>query len=218
MYKVILLIALVATSYAATYTMASSGTSNITLATSANSSNSSNYDVVFTVNKAAAALTNSDLWTVACVDTAVSNYTLSAAASALSTVRWKVSIGSSATDFTGTNTIVLNTATTAYATAGTWTLGTETAWTAVTGTAAGTSTTTASGTYSGLTPTQMDAVSLMNSNGTPVYCKTFAMFGGTTDLSGDMAAVSNVVTGNVTIGAYGAAALAGFAATLAYAF
>ena len=172
--KVILtLILIIGVAYSVT--IASDSSSNTWAITyTANSSNSSNTDIALTLTHGTATLTNSAQSVVACVDTGVSNYTLSADTPNLGTFIAQVTAGASATDLTGAANSIYGT-TTGYTNTGTvWASAASTALTAP-ATVSAYTTTTATLSFSAVTPTQLAGMKLPNSTQT-FYFRCFYAF------------------------------------------
>ena len=171
--KVILaLILIIGVAYSVT--IASDSSSNTwTLTSTANTANTSNVDLVLTLTHGSATLTSVKESIVACVDTGVSNYTLSADKASLGTFIAEVATASDDT-LSGATPAIYGT-TTAYVNSATsWTTVASTALTAPTHTDVS-STTTFAMTFSAVTPTELASMKLPNST-QKFYWKCFYAF------------------------------------------
>ena len=173
--KVILtLILIIGVAYSVT--IASDTSSNTWAITyTANSSNSSNTDIVLTLTHGAATLANSQQSVVACVNTGVANYTLSADTASLGTFIAQVTGASGTTDTLVAATNSIYGTTTDYTKSGTtWATTASIALTAPATVPAYTATTAALS-FSAVTPTQLASMKLPNSTQT-FYFRCFYAF------------------------------------------
>ena len=202
-----------------TLSTATAGNWTFSLSTTTLTDGVGTYSAIFKVTPAALDASAADLHEVLCIDTQTSGHSLSADKTGLTAFGLTATEASTATFVAGSTALNVGTAANYTHSTTTFNHGAMPAVTSPAGTDS-LSATAAQVTYSSLSEANRVTIGLPMSNGTAYYAcwqqlnlASAVAFTSAADVSS-----SWVGRQNITIGAYGAAVVAGFAATLAYAF